>query len=207
MDNAKIKKLLKSVQDGNMPVKDAMEKLKHLPYEDLGIARVDHHRELRHGIPEVVFAAGKSRKDIKLIADSMMKHSGKLLITKADYDIYKDTEKVCKKYKKKVTFYERSGVIAVGGARKLEGLVAILCAGTSDLPIAEEAVATATFLGSRVESVSDVGVAGLHRLMNAKSIIAEAGVLIVTAGKEGGDPLLIGGIEGKQLNVVASHLW
>jgi NCAIR mutase (PurE)-related protein len=206
MKNSSIKKVLQSVHNGGMSVKDALEQLKHLPYEDVGVAKVDHHRELRHGIPEVIFAEGKKPKDIKIIADSMLKKSGKFLITKATKSIYRDVNSLSGKKKVKARFYEKSGVITVGGADKQKGLVAIFCAGTSDMPVVEEAAATAGFLGSRVETVYDVGVAGLHRIVNAKTILTKANVLIVIAGMEGALPSVIGGMTEKPIIAVPTSV-
>jgi NCAIR mutase (PurE)-related protein len=206
MKNSSIKKVLNSVKKGRLTVKDALEEFKHLPYEDVGVAKVDHHRELRHGIPEVIFAEGKEPKDIKIIADSMLKKSGKLLITKATKSIYKDVNALSGKQKIKTRFYEKSGVITAGGADKRKGLVAVFCAGTSDMPVAEEAAATAGFLGSRVETVHDVGVAGLHRIVNAKKILTKSNVLIVIAGMEGALPSVIGGMTDKPIIAVPTSV-
>ena len=206
MDNNKIKKILSSVKSGKIDVKAALEELKHLPYEDIGIAKVDHHRELRHGIPEVIFAEGKQPEDIKVIAASMLEKSGKLLITKAAEKTYKDVNVICRKHKIKATYYKKSGVIMAGAPKKKIGLIALLCAGTSDIPIADEAQATAEFLGSRVEAVYDVGVAGLHRIMNAKHILADANVLIVAAGMEGALPSVIGGMTDKPIIAVPTSV-
>jgi NCAIR mutase (PurE)-related protein len=206
MDSKKIKKLLTSVQSGKMDVKDALHTLKNLPYEDIGIAKVDHHRELRHGIPEVIFAGGKDLKDVAVIADSMLKKTRKLLVTKASKAVYGRVNQVCEKYKVKVKFFEKSGLIMAGEPVKKKGMVAVLCAGTSDMPVAEEAYATASFLGSRVESVNDVGVAGLHRLMDARKILSEANVLIVAAGMEGALPSVIGGMTDKPIIAVPTSV-
>ncbi len=206
MDNKKIKKILDSVKSGKLPVSKALDTLKHLPYEDMEFAKVDHHRTLRHGIPEVIFAEGKALKDIASIADSLLKKSGKLFITRASKAVFKKVEVLCRKHKKKVKFYERSGVIVAGGSRKREGFVAVITAGTSDIPVAEEAAVTAEFLGSRVEITYDVGVAGLHRLMDAKDSLKEARVLIVVAGMEGALPSVVGGMTDKPIVAVPTSV-
>ena len=206
MDNKKIREILKSVEQGTVSVKDAFSRLKHLPYEDIGVAKVDHHRELRHGIPEVIFAAGKESGDIRDIADSMLRASGKLLITKAEKAIYKDIDKLCRRHEIRAEFFERSGVISAGGGTKKRGRIAVLCAGTSDMPVAEEAMATAEFLGSRVDVVNDVGVAGLHRLSDAKGILSAANVLIVAAGMEGALPSVVGGMTDKPIIAVPTSV-
>ncbi len=206
MDNNKIKKILQSLKAGEITIKSALDLLKHLPYEDVGFAKVDHHRELRHGIPEVIFAEGKDSKDIKVIADSMLRKSGRLFITKATKAIHKDIKVLCRRYRTKAIFFERSGVITAGDSGKKIGMVAVLCAGTSDIPVAEEALATATFLGSNVKAVNDVGVAGLHRLVNAKKVLSDANVLIVVAGMEGALPSVIGGMTDKPIIAVPTSV-
>ncbi len=206
MDKNKLKKILEAVKSGSLNTNGALELLKHLPYEDIGFAKVDHHRELRHGIPEVIFAEGKESKDITIIADSMLQKSGRLLITKATKAIYKNINVLCKRYNKKANFFDKSGVIIAGGTRKKTGMVAVLCAGTSDIPVAEEASVTASFLGSGVKTVYDVGVAGLHRLLNAKKIFSEAHVLIVIAGMEGALPSVIGGMTDKPIIAVPTSI-
>jgi NCAIR mutase (PurE)-related protein len=206
MDNKKIKKILQSIKSGKLTVNDALEELKHFPYEDIGVAKVDHHRELRHGIPEVIFAEGKESRDIKDIADSLLGRSGKLLITKSSKTIFKDINILCKKHHINARYFERSGVIMAGESGKKTGMIAVLCAGTSDMPVAEEAMATALFLGSGVEVVNDVGVAGLHRLVNAKKIISNANVLIVAAGMEGALPSVIGGMTDKPIIAVPTSV-
>ena len=188
MDNKKIKKLLASVKDGSLPVEEALRRLKHLPYEDISFARVDHHRHLRQGVPEVIFASGKTDEQVIKIAAAMHKQSGSFLITKASIKIY-NSLKI-----KGAVFYPDSGIITKGEAKKKAGNILVLTAGTSDVPVAEEAAVTASFLGSKVETVYDVGVAGLHRLMEASVRLQKAKVLIVAAGMEGALPSVVGGM-------------
>ncbi len=202
MDNAKIKKILRSVKEGKTSVDIAMNELRHLPYEDLGFAKVDHHRTLRQGVPEVIFAKDKMKKDVVSIADAMVKKSGRLMVTKAGKDIHRALIPLCKRHKKNIKYYERSGVITIGENRVKSGMVTVLCAGTSDLPVAEEALATVLFLGSRAAALSDVGVAGLHRLKKAEKTLSEANVVIVVAGMEGALPSVIGGITEKPIIAV-----
>lgn len=188
MDNNKLKNLLASVKDGSVPVEEALRKLKHLPYEDICFARVDHHRHLRQGVPEVIFASGKTDEQVVKIASAMHKQSGSFLITKASIKIY-NSLKI-----KGAAFYPDSGVISKGEEKKKAGNILVLTAGTSDVPVAEEAAVTASFLGSRVETVYDVGVAGLHRLMDASGRLQKARVIIVAAGMEGALPSVVGGM-------------
>lgn len=191
-----------SVKKGSMTVDGALDFLKHFPYEDIGLARVDHHRSLRLGIPEVIYAKDKKLKDIGLIAESMLKSSGRLLITKAGEEIYSNVSSLCRRYKKKAKFYERAGVITVSEKQNKSGRVVVMCAGTSDINVAEETIATLNFLGSRVKMMSDVGVAGLHRLSNAKKMVSRARVLVVVAGMEGALPSVIGSMTDKPVIAV-----
>ena len=197
-----IEDILKQVSDGAVDVQQALAALKHLPYQDIGVARVDHHRALRHGIPEVLFAEGKERADIRSIAQSMLKESGRLLVTRASAEIASDVGSVCEDMGMDYRYYERSGMIASGGSRQAEGLIAVLCAGTSDMSVAEEADVTAAFLGSRVERVNDVGVAGLHRITESQGLLSEANVIVVAAGMEGALPSVVGGMTDRPLIAV-----
>jgi NCAIR mutase (PurE)-related protein len=153
-------------------------------------------------IPEVIFAKDKRQGDVIEIADSMLKKGGKLMVTKAGEDIHRAIIPLCKRHKKKVKYYERSGVITIGEKREKNGMVSVLCAGTSDMPVAEETLATVLFLGSKAMVLSDVGVAGLHRLKKAEKLLSEAKVVVVIAGMEGALPSVIGGITDKPIIAV-----
>jgi len=196
MDNKKIKNLLTSLKDGTVSVENALRKLKHLPYEDISFAKVDHHRHLRQGVPEVIFASGKTDEQVLTIARAMHTKSGSFLITKASKKIYRSLKI------KGAVFYPDSGIIAVGEEKKKAGNVLVLTAGTSDIPVAEEAAVTASFLGSRIETVYDVGVAGLHRLMDTSGQIKKARVIVVAAGMEGALPSVVGGMTDKPIVAV-----
>jgi len=196
MNNKKIKNLLASVKNGSIAVEEAVRRLKHLPYEDISFAKVDHHRHLRQGVPEVVFAAGKTDEQVLKIARAMHRKSGSFLITKA-------SKKICNSLRMKgAVFYPDSGIIAVGEEKKKTGNVLVLTAGTSDIPVAEEAAVTASFLGSNVETVYDVGVAGLHRLMDASDRMMKSRVIVVAAGMEGALPSVVGGMADKPIIAV-----
>lgn len=197
MHSSHLSKVITSVKDGTLSVEKALEKLKHLPYEDLSFAKVDHHRHLRQGIPEVIFAKGKDIDKIKAIAIAMYKKSGRFLITKATKEIYRGLRL------KKAVFYPASGIIAVGDEIKdRKGLVLILSAGTSDMPAAEEASVTSSFLGSNVETVYDVGIAGIHRLLDKREKISSSRVIVVVAGMEGALPSVIGGLTDRPIIAV-----
>jgi NCAIR mutase (PurE)-related protein len=200
MDEAQIKEILKLIQSGKLSIDAALRKIKHLPFEDLSFAKVDHHRHMRQGIPEVIFAKGKKIDEVIAIASALYKKSKRLLVTKASQEIYE------KLGIEKAVFYPLSGVISAGGETKRRGHVLILSAGTSDIPVAEEASVTASFLGSRVESIYDVGVAGIHRLKEARKPIELSRVIIVVAGMEGALPSVVGGLTEKPIIAVPTSI-
>lgn len=184
------------MRTGKLSPEDAAEKLKHLPYEDLSFAKPDHHRHLRQGVPEVIFAAGKTDEQVIKIAHAMYRKSRSFLVTKASEKIY-GALKI-----KDAVFHPASGVIAVGGVKKKTGDVLVITAGTSDIPVGEEAAVTAVFLGSRVQSVYDVGVAGLHRLMDNREAFKKTRVIVVVAGMEGALPSVVGGMVDRPIIAV-----
>ena len=200
MNNDKIKKILSSVKNGSISVEGAVKKLKHFPYEDISFAKVDHHRHLRQGVPEVIFASGKTKEQVVGIAKVMYKKSKRFLITKAAKDIY-NALKV-----KGAVFHPASGIISIGEEKKKTGNILVLTAGTSDIPVAEEAGVTASFMGSMVSALYDVGVAGLHRLMDNKKYIKDARVIIVVAGMEGALPSVVGGLTDKPIIAVPTSI-
>jgi NCAIR mutase (PurE)-related protein len=196
MDSDRIEDILRSVRDGQLPVAAALKELKHLPYEDISFAKIDHHRHLRQGVPEVIFAAGKTVAQVVRIARAMHKKSGRFLITKASRKIHTALGI------KGAAYHPASGLISCGEEKKKQGGVLVLTAGTSDIPVAEEAAVTASFLGSRAETLYDVGVAGLHRLMDKADEIGKARVLVIAAGMEGALPSVIGGMTDKPIVAV-----
>jgi hypothetical protein len=196
MHNEKIKKILDSVRKGRVPVDKAIDALKDLTYEDLSFAKIDHHRHLRLGIPEVILASGKTSRQVKDIAGSMFRKGRSFLITRASKELYDSLEM------KSAVFYPASGVISVGEVKKKKGSILVLTAGTSDMAVAEEAAATASFLGSKVNTINDVGVAGLHRLMDKARYFKESRVIIVVAGMEGALPSVVGGLTDKPIIAV-----
>jgi NCAIR mutase (PurE)-related protein len=196
LDKKRIKEILDAVRGGRVSLEEAFNKLKILSYEDISFAKIDHHRRLRQGVPEVVFASGKTEDQVFAIAHSMYGKSGRFLITKATKEIY-DSLKI-----KGAVFHPASGMISVGEEKKKRGDILVLTAGTSDIPIAEEAAVTASFLGSRICTVYDVGVAGLHRLLDNRKDIMKARVIIVVAGMEGALPSVVGGMTDKPIIAV-----
>jgi NCAIR mutase (PurE)-related protein len=196
MNNDKIKGILKSVKKGAVSVDHALAQLKHLPYEEMKFAKVDHHRHLRQGIPEVVFASGKTTAQVVAISRAMYKRSDSFLITKATKEMHDAIEI------EGAVFHQSSGVIAIGGTKEKSGNVLVLTAGTSDMPVAEEAAVTASFLGSKVSTAYDVGVAGLHRLIDNSVLMRKARVIVVVAGMEGALPSVVGGMTDKPIIAV-----
>jgi len=184
--------LLEQVKRGEIEPEAALGRLRHMPFEDLGFAKVDHHRALRHGMPEVIFAKGKTPEQVAGIAASVLEHCPNLLITRADRECgaYVTERLGCGEY------LHLSGVIRVWRDRTVrgKGRIAVVCAGTSDMPVAEEAQATVEIMGNQVDAIHDIGVAGIHRLMQNRERLTEARVVIVCAGMEGALPSAVGGL-------------
>ncbi len=200
MDEIRIKRILKDLKNNRITIEKAFDFLKNLPFEDLSFAKVDHHRNIRQGIPEVIFAEGKNPDEVVEIAKSIYKKNKKFLITRG-------SEKIHKKLKiKEAVFHPSSKAISAGGENKKQGHILILSAGTSDIPVAEEASVTAEFLGNRVEHIYDIGVAGIHRLFHIKDSLSSARVIIVVAGMEGALPSVVGGITDKPVIAVPTSV-
>jgi NCAIR mutase (PurE)-related protein len=192
MDQEQLRCLFEQVRDGAVDIDAALARMRHMPFEDLGFAKVDHHRALRHGIPEVIFAKGKTPDQVVTIAASLLQNSRNVLITRAD--------RVCAAA---VTaelpgaeYSVLSGAIRFWGDRTIhgKGRIAVVCAGTSDMPVAEEARITAELMGNEVDAIHDIGVAGIHRLMSNRERLTEARVIVVCAGMEGALPSVVGGM-------------
>ena len=191
MEEKKITALLKAVRSGKLSVEEAFVRLKHLPYEDLGFAKVDHHRLMRTGQAEVIFCQGKRPEQITAIFKSLSRVNKSLLLTRADEKVFKSIRKI----NRKVRFHPAAGIISLEESRpQRSGLVAVVCAGTADIPRAEEAAVTAEVFGSRVERVYDVGVAGIHRLLDCFERIEKSRCIVVLAGMDGVLPSVIGGL-------------
>jgi NCAIR mutase (PurE)-related protein len=192
MDRALIEALLNEVREGRTPVNDALERLKVMPFEDMGFAKLDHHRALRTGMPEVIFAAGKTAPQVSAIFERMAIAGGNVLGTRASREMFEAVVAV----EPRAEFHETARAITLTQAPTTpgKGTIGVVCAGTSDLPIAEEAVVTARLMGNTVELIADVGVAGIHRLLAQKTSLQSARVLIVCAGMEGALPTVVGGL-------------
>jgi hypothetical protein len=166
--------------------------MRHMPFEDLGFAKIDHHRALRHGIPEVVFAKGKTAEQVVAIAGKLLDNSRNVLITRADRECAAAVTAALAG----AEYAPLSGAIRFWRDRTLhgKGKIAVVSAGTSDMPVAEEAQITAEVMGNEVETIYDIGVAGIHRLMSNRERLSEARVIVVCAGMEGALPSAVGGL-------------
>jgi pyridinium-3,5-biscarboxylic acid mononucleotide synthase len=189
-----IRKLFDDVRAGKLSPDDAVARLRHMPFEDLGFAKVDHHRALRVGMPEVILGEGKTPAQVAGIFVRLAKHGGNVLATRAN-------EKQFAAVKKRVRAAQyrelgRAIVLQRDRTKCGKGIVAVVSAGTSDIPVAEEAVVTAEIMGSEVQHFYDVGVAGIHRLLANREALTKSRVVIVCAGMEGALPSVIGGLVG-----------
>ncbi len=189
---SKLEELLARVAKGEVSPEKALEELKHLPYQDLGYAKIDHHRELRKGVPEVIYGEGKSDSQIIGIAREIVKRGSNLLVTR----IGEETFKKLKKAIPKVVFntQARAAILKQRQAEPGKGPILVMTAGTSDVPVGEEAAVTCEVLGNNVDRLYDVGVAGLHRLLGEYDKLRQARVIIVVAGMEGALPSVVAGI-------------
>ena len=192
MDQDQLRGLLEGVRSGAVEIDAALDRMRHLPFEDLGYAKLDHHRNLRHGLTEVIFGKGKTPDQITAIAERLLEKSQNLLITRADAvaaaqlkSAFPDAE-----------HFPLSGAVRVWRDRTIrgKGKLAVVCAGTSDIPIAEEAHVTAEIMGNTVDTIYDIGVAGMHRVMANREKLMEARTVIVAAGMEGALPSVVGGL-------------
>jgi len=199
MNSQELLNLLELVQGGKLAPAEAIERLKHLPFEDLDFAKVDHHRTLRQGFAEVIFGNGKTPEQIAKIVRAMLgkkdsKHN--ILITRTDAKTFSAVKRTAGKESRPAKFHPLSGVITIERDSKItgKGTILVVSAGTSDIPVAEEALLTARLMGNRAEHLYDVGVAGIHRLLENRSTLTGARVIICVAGMEGALPSVVGGL-------------
>lgn len=194
MNQDQLTQLLLQVQAGQCPIDDAVRKLKHLPAETIDDACLDHHRCLRTGIPEVIYGASKTTEQIVAIAEALLRRSSLLLATRIDGDKAVEIQRVLPL----LTYHSQARMLTANGREvgKDTGCstILIICAGTSDIPVAEEARVTATALGHCTQTLYDVGVAGLHRILDQQRLLHSASVIIVVAGMEGALPSVISGL-------------
>jgi len=199
-----MRKILQDYKKGKIDLSTVLEKIKSLPYEDLGFAKIDTHRIIRKGFPETIFCKGKTISQITRILESMSKEEHDVLLTKANNKIYTAVKKIYPnaEYNK----ISKTIVIKKEKIKPKKGKILVITAGTSDIPVAEEAIVTAELMGNKVEKVYDVGVAGVHRLFDIKDKIFDANVIIVVAGMDGALASIVGGITSKPVIAVPTSI-
>jgi pyridinium-3,5-biscarboxylic acid mononucleotide synthase len=207
MNLLELLKILESVKAGELLPAEAIERLKHLPFEDLGFAKVDHHRALRQGFAEVIFGKGKTPQQVAEIVKAMLRPKDSrqnILVTRADAKIFAAVKKVNHAAK----FHPLPGVVTIERSTEItgKGTILLVSAGTSDMPVAEEALLTARMMGNRTEHLYDVGVAGIHRLLEHREKLTQARVIICVAGMEGALPSVVGGLVAVPVIAVPSSV-
>lgn len=204
MDEEELKILLENIKSGKESVEQGIEKLKDLPFKDLGFAMIDNHREIRVGYPEIIYCAGKTIDQVKGIVEFMLTKNNNILGTRATIEQYNEVKKLCPKAE--YSALGRTITIKQKRLKVPDSYIVVVTAGTSDIPIAEEAAITAEMLGNNVKKVFDVGVAGIHRLFNRLDIIRGAKVVIVIAGMEGALASVVGGLVDKPVIAVPTSI-
>ena len=204
MNSQALRKLFDQVRRKRLSPDDAVERLCHLPFEDLGFAKLDHHRALRQGMPEVIFAQGKTPQQVAEIFQRLAAHGGNVLATRATEEQYAAVAASVPR----VEYRPLARAIALKRDRKQhgKGVIVVVSAGTSDIPVAEEAVVTAELMGNNVQHIYDVGVAGIHRLLAHRGALAKARVIVVCAGMEGALPSVVGGLVGVPVIAVPTSI-
>jgi NCAIR mutase (PurE)-related protein len=192
MNRQHLLELLEKVRSGAITPDEGSRRLENLPFEDLGFARVDHHRTLRQGFPEVVFGPGKKPEHVAAIVRSLLPQKSNILVTRCSPDVYRRLRKVTARAR----YSEAARAVSIVQDRKIygEGIIHVVCAGTSDIPVAEEAALTARLMGNEVRTTFDVGVAGIHRLLSVRGELVQARAIVVVAGMEGALPSVVGGM-------------
>lgn len=205
MDSERIVELLEEVRQGKVSVSQALARLRHLPFEDLGFAKVDHHRALRQGFPEVIMGQGKQPKEIAAIVRALRRRKANVLVTRLSVEKMAKVKNLVSGLKYHAAAHAAT---CVGKPIKItgKGVVLVVCAGTSDIPVAEEAALTAAMMGNRVEKLFDVGVAGIHRLLGNREQLYAASVVIVIAGMEGALPSVVAGLIDKPVIAVPTSV-
>ena len=204
MDRNNLSKLLKQVKAGRVSVENAVERLRQLPFEDLGFAKIDHHRQLRQGYPEVIFGQGKTPEHVVQIVRKMLTRKHNILITRGTKQLYTRIKKLTPR----AEFHALSGAITVQLDKTVrgKGTILVVSAGTADIPVAEEALVTAGIMGHKAEAVYDVGVAGLHRLLEHVPALQSARAVICAAGMEGALPSVVAGLVGVPVIAVPTSI-
>lgn len=204
MNPKSIRKLFEQVRRGSLSPDEAVERLRYLPFEDLGFAKVDHHRVLRAGMPEVILGQNKTPAQVAQIFARLAQHGGNVLATRASKEQYAAVKKKVRKAEYREV--ARAIVFQRDQTTYGKGVIAVISAGTSDIPVAEEAVVTAEVMGNNVEHLFDVGVAGIHRLLAHREVLARARVIVVCAGMEGALPSVVGGLVGVPVIAVPTSI-
>jgi NCAIR mutase (PurE)-related protein len=205
MDPKKLEALLRSIQEGTISVEEGVQKLRTLPFEDIGEAMIDHHRPLRKGFPEVIFSEGKDAQQVIRIMERMVEAQENILVTRLD----EGKAKAIVRRFPQASYHARARTITIQvneGEAVGTGTVLVISAGTSDIPVAEEAAVTAQIMENKVETLYDVGVSGVHRLLNYREQLMEANVLIVVAGMEGALPSVVGGLVARPVIAVPTSV-
>jgi len=205
LDQDILKELLIQLSKGEITVEESLERLRTLPFEDIDVACIDHHRSLRRGLSEVIFGEGKEVSDILAIMDRMIVQEERVLVTRLSWE---KAEAVVNRFPES-TYHERSRMLTlikreVGISGK--GTIIVMSAGTSDIPVAEEAAITAGFMGNDVDTIYDVGVSGIHRILAHRERIQKASVIVVAAGMEGALPSVVGGLVDKPVIAVPTSV-
>ncbi|MEA1997135.1 MAG: nickel pincer cofactor biosynthesis protein LarB [Gemmatimonadota bacterium] len=205
MHPERIKEILARFKEGAVTIEQAMESLKTLPFEDLGFAVIDHHRQLRKGFPEVIYSEGKTPDQVLAIAGNIIEHGSSLMATRVSPEV----AGLLKETYPDAVYHQVARIVSVSSGKRLpgmKGIIAVVCAGTSDIPVAEEAAVTAELMGSRVSRIHDVGVAGIHRLFSRKDDLVSANVVIVVAGMEGALASVVGGLVDRPVIAVPTSV-
>jgi NCAIR mutase (PurE)-related protein len=204
VNRTQLETLLTQVAAGTMTPQEGLEQLRFLPYEDIGFARIDHHRHLRQGVPEVIFCEGKTVDQVRGIGERILNHQSNLLATRASPEAAEALLTLSPQAD--YNAIARTVVVQQTAPSPTAGVVLVAAAGTSDMPVAEEAVVTARALGSTVQTVYDVGVAGLHRLLDTRELLFAARVIVVVAGMEGALASVVGGLVDKPVVAVPTSV-
>lgn len=199
-----LKKLLENVKSGELEIDSALAQLKKLPFEDLGFAKVDHHRKIRNGYPEVIYCQGKTTEQIKAIVRKLVEHDNNIMATRADRDVFEAIAEITED----AVYYEQARIVVIKRREvpSSDKIIAVVTAGTSDIPVAEEAAVTAEVMGNKVDRIYDVGVAGIHRLLANTDALMKANVLVVAAGMEGALASVVGGLVDKPVIAVPTSV-
>lgn len=204
MNEESLRGLLLGIKKQTIGIETAITQIKGLPYEDLGFAKIDHHRHLRQGFPEVIYCAGKTTEQVVMITERLVqKGDGNILATRATSEVY---EAVLEKIPDAEYYPSPRLIVVRRGKQEQRGNILVLCAGTSDIPVAEEAAITAEVMGNHVERIYDSGVAGIHRLLDQRERLSQARVLVVVAGMEGALASVVGGLVDKPVIAVPTSV-